>query len=169
MENAYWFPTGEEYEGWSSSKSRMLSPRRRFSLTVRTTGNFTRNQSISLMTAEEFKAGNGEGEKCKIRVHPAHGDQAVRNGSQTSARSKPGTAFSNPCVCRLGVLSRGRHTKGQCRSLTIAARHSFHVAILRDGYGSARAGDRSERLARAAGKCAAVVLAVILPDHMQAC
>ena len=156
--------------GWSSSKSRMLSPRRRFSLTVRTTGNFTRNQSISLMTAEEFKAGNGEGEKCKIRVHPAHGDQAVRNGSQASARSKqPGTAFSNPCVCRLGVLSRGRHTKGQCRSLTIGARHSFHVAILRDGYGSARAGDRSERLARAAGKCAAVVLAVILPDHMQAC
>jgi hypothetical protein len=57
----------------------------------------------------------------------------------------------------------------QRRSLTIAARHSFHVAILRDGYGSARAGDRSERLARAAGKCAAVVLAVILPDHMQAC
>jgi uncharacterized protein with GYD domain len=83
MVAAFFFPGGGEFDGMVINEHPDDVTAAAQSLFVRATGNFTKVLSIPVMTAEEFKAVM-EKAKCKIRVHPAHGDQAVRNGSQAN-------------------------------------------------------------------------------------
>ena len=56
IETGYWFPNGGEYDGMIIVEVPDDVTNEAIMLTVRATGNFTKNESIPVLTSEEFKA-----------------------------------------------------------------------------------------------------------------
>ena len=56
IEAGYWFPTGGQYDGMIIVQVPDDVTNEAITLTVRATGNFTKNASIPLLTSDEFKA-----------------------------------------------------------------------------------------------------------------
>jgi uncharacterized protein with GYD domain len=81
-ESAYWLPTGGEYDGMVIVQVPDAITEEAISLTVRSTGNFAKNQSIPLMTAEEFKAALEKAKNVQSGYTPPTATKHIGNGSQ---------------------------------------------------------------------------------------
>lgn len=70
METSYFFPAGSEYDGMIIAGFPDDASALGVNLTVRATGNFTKLQTVPVMTADEFKAAMEKAKNVKSSYTP---------------------------------------------------------------------------------------------------